>query len=139
VDRFRRTRTLGAFAGLALGLVAGPVSAHHAIQALFDFDKPLTLRGVVTKVEWINPHAYLFLNVRDRSGKTKNWALEMTGPGSLRRAGLGPSDPGAFKVGDTISVSGFMSKDGTTTGFVKELTLANGRTVTIWFGDPYAR
>jgi hypothetical protein len=126
---------------LLMAVLMGPASpsAHHAIQAQFDFDRPLTLTGKLTKVEWINPHAYMFLDVKDASGKVRNWALEMVGPGGLRKAGLSRTDRGSLKIGDTISVSGFMSRDGTHTGFVKELKLADGRIVTIWFGDPYAR
>jgi hypothetical protein len=126
---------------LAIGMMlgAGSASAHHAILAQFDRDRPLYLTGTLTKMEWISPHAYLFLDVKDSSGTTRNWALEMVGPGGLRRSGLSRHDGGGFKVGDTISVSGFMAKDGTATGFVRELRLANGRTVTIWVGDPDAR
>jgi hypothetical protein len=116
-----------------------PAFAHHAVQAQFDFDKPLSLTGVLTKVEWINPHSYMFLDVKDEAGKVKKWALELVGPGGLRKAGLSRADRGGFKVGDTITVNAFASKDGSDSGFVKELKLPDGRLVTIWFGDPNAR
>jgi hypothetical protein len=124
----------------ALIATSAPVVAHHAIQAQFDFDKPLHLTGTLTKIEWINPHAYMFLDVKERDGKVRNWALEMVGPAGMKKAGLSRTDHRTgFKVGDTISVNGFMAKDGTYLGFVKELKLSDGRTVAIWFGDPYAR
>ena len=129
----------GALVAVGLTLAAVPSLAHHAIQARFDFDKPLDLTGTLTKVEWINPHAYMFLDVKDSSGRVRNWALEMVGPGGMRKAGLNQTNRAGFKVGETISVRGFRAKDGTNTGFVRELTLSDGRDVTIWFGDPYAR
>jgi Family of unknown function (DUF6152) len=116
-----------------------PAFAHHAVQAQFDFDKPLSLTGVLTRVEWINPHSYMFLDVKDEAGNVKKWALELVGPGGLRKAGLSRADRGGFKVGDTITVNAFASKDGSDSGFVKELKLPDGRLVTIWFGDPNAR
>jgi hypothetical protein len=74
-----------------LGLLSAgmPASAHHSVQAQFDLQKPFTVTGTVTKVEWINPHSYLYLDVKEDNGKTKHWAFEMAGPGALRRAGLG--------------------------------------------------
>jgi hypothetical protein len=130
------------FAGLAVAgllLVAVPALAHHAIQAQFDYDKPITLTGTLKKMEWINPHAYMYLDVKDSGGKVKTWALEMVGPGGLRKAGLSREDRGGFKVGDQLTINGFSSKDGSDTAFVKEIKMPDGRLVTIWFGDPYAR
>ena len=124
---------------LGLLVAAVPALAHHAVQAQFDFDKPITLTGLITKIEWINPHSYMFLDVKGGSGDVKRWALEMVGPGGLRKAGLSRADRGGFKAGDTITVNGFAAKDGSDSGFVKELKLQDGRSVTIWFGDPNAR
>jgi hypothetical protein len=130
-----KARFGGALAAVGLMLAAAPALAHHAIQAQFDFAKPLHLTGTVTKMEWIFPHAYMFLDVKDASGKVRNWALEMVGPESLRKAGLSRTDRTNFKVGDTISVSGFMSRDGADTGFVREVKLADGQVVTVWYGQ----
>ncbi len=129
----------GRLAVLGLLLAAVPAVAHHAVQAQFDFDKPITLTGLITKIEWINPHSYMFLDVKGGSGDVKRWALEMVGPGGLRKAGLSRADRGGFKAGDTVTVNGFAAKDGSDSGFVKELKLQDGRSVTIWFGDPNAR
>ena len=124
---------------LGLLLAAVPALAHHAVQAQFDFDKPIALTGVISKIEWINPHSYMFLDVKGDTGQVKRWALEMVGPGGLRKAGLSRTDRGGFKTGDTITVSGFAAKDGSDSGFVKELKLPDGRSVALWFGDPNAR
>ena len=124
---------------LSLVFAALPVSAHHAVQAQFDLEKPITLTGVVTKVEWINPHSYLYMEVKDDSGKVKKWAFEMAGPGALRKAGLSRADRGGLKAGDTITINGVLAKDGSDSGLIKDIKLPDGRVFTIWTGDPNAR
>jgi hypothetical protein len=127
-------RGLWAVAGL-LWAVA-PALAHHSVQAEFDLDKPFAITGVVTKIEWINPHSYLYLDVKDDGGKVKRWSFEMAGPGALRRAGLSRADRGGMKVGDTITVDGVLAKDGTDFGLIKDVKFPDGRVFTIWTGDP---
>ncbi len=129
----------GAIAVLGFLFAGVPAVAHHSVQAQFDLEKPIKLTGVVTKVEWINPHSYLYLDVKDDSGKIKHWAFEMAGPGALRRAGLSRADRGGLKVGDTISVDGVLAKDGTDSGLIKDIVLPDGRKFTIWTDDPNAR
>jgi hypothetical protein len=121
-------------------LTANAVSilAHHSVQAEFDLGKPVTITGTVTKVEWINPHSYLYMDVDDK-GTTKHWSFEMAGPGALRRAGLSRSDRGGLKAGDTITVNGILAKDGSDFGLVKNIKLPDGRVFTIWTDDPNAR
>ena len=128
-----------ALAALGVLIWVLPATAHHAVQAQFDLQKPFSVTGVVTKVEWINPHSYLYLDVKDDSGKVKHWAFEMAGPGALRRAGLSRADRGGMKPGDTVTVNGVLAKDGTDSGLIKELKFADGRVFTIWAGDPNAR
>ena len=113
-------------------------SAHHSVQAQFDLNKPFTVTGVVTKVESINPHSYLYLDVKDESGTVRHWAFEMAGPGALRRSGLSRADRGGLKVGDTVTVNGVRAKDGTDSGLIKDMTLPDGRKFTIWTQDPNA-
>jgi hypothetical protein len=132
-------RFSGALSVVGLLLTTVPSVAHHSIQAQFDYDKPMTLTGQLHKVEWVNPHAYMYLDVKDSTGKVKTWALEMVGPGALRKAGLSREDRGGFKIGDTLTISGFASKDGSDTAFVKEIKMPSGVLITIWFGDPFAR
>jgi hypothetical protein len=108
-------------------ILAGPASAHHSVQAQFDIHKTFTVSGTVAKVEWINPHSYLTINVKDADGKVQKWAFELGGPGALRRAGMSREDRGGLKPGDDVTASGLAAKDGSTTGFLQELKLADGR------------
>jgi hypothetical protein len=116
----------GALLILAL-IFAGPASAHHSVQAQFDIHKTFTVSGTVAKVEWINPHSYLTVNVTGADGKVQKWAFELGGPGALRRAGMSREDRGGLKPGDEVTASGLAAKDGSTTGFLQELKLADGR------------
>jgi len=125
---FKNSNAVVGRALLFLALVlAGPASAHHSVQAQFDVHKTFTVSGTVAKVEWINPHSYLTINVKDTDGKVQKWAFELGGPGALRRAGMSREDRGGLKPGDEVTASGLAAKDGSTTGFLQELKLADGR------------
>lgn len=126
-------------ATLALFVVVIPVLAHHSVQAQFDLNKPITLTGKVTKVEWINPHSYLLMEVTDDKGNAKRWAFEMAGPGALRKSGLSRADRGGLKAGDIVTVTGVLAKDGSDLGLLKDIKLPDGRVFTVWTNDPYAR
>ena len=115
------------------------VLAHHSVQAEFDLEKPVTVTGRVTKVEWINPHSYLYMDVNDDKGNSKHWSFEMAGAGALWRPGLSRTDRGGLKAGDTITVNGILAKDGSDFGLVKNIKLPDGRVFTVWTDDPNAK
>src|ERR1700689_4018061 len=114
-------------AGAVLRLAAAlPLLAHHSFGAEYDADKPITLTGVVTKVEWTNPHSYFYLDVTDDKGKVVNWACEGGGPGALSRRGWKKGD---VKLGDTLIVDGYLAKDGSHLIDARRVTLPDGRSV----------
>ena len=113
-------------ASLVLLVAALPAFAHHSFQAEYDADKPVTLKGTVTKVEWTNPHARFYVDVKDESGKVTNWNLELASPNGLMRQGWTRH---SLKVGDVVTVTGAMAKDGSNMANARTVTLADGRKV----------
>jgi len=110
--------------GLAVG--AAPVFAHHSFAAEFDGNKQITLTGVVTKVDWVNPHAYIYVDVKGDDGNVVNWGIETGAPNALYRAGWRKDD---LKAGDTVTFTAFLAKDGSHTAAAKEVKLPDGRKV----------
>ena len=122
-------KRIGALASALLFVLAfaGLVSAHHSVQSQFDIHKTVSISGVVAKMEWINPHSYLTVNVKDADGKIQKWAFELGGSGALRRAGLSRADRGGIKAGDQVTVTALAARDGSNSGFLQELKISDGR------------
>ena len=111
---------------------AASLQAHHSFGVYFDADKPVKLSGVVTRVDWRNPHTHLYLDVKDNSGKAVNWTLEGYPTNVLTRTGW--KKDVTVKVGDTISIFGWRARDGSPTAHLREVTLADGKR--LFFGPP---
>ena len=111
-------------ASLGVLIAAAPLLAHHSFAAEYDSKKPIKITGTVTKVEWMNPHIYYYVDVKDASGKVTNYAVEGGTPGSLRRQGWGKD---SLKTGDTVTVNGFMAKNGSNHVNGRNVTLPDGR------------
>jgi hypothetical protein len=113
-------------AGIAMLAGGIPVLAHHAFSAEFDANKPVKLTGAVTKVELINPHAWVHIEVKKPDGKTEKWAIEGGTPNTLQRRGITRD---TIKIGTVIMVDGYQSKDGTLRANGRNMTFPDGKTL----------
>jgi len=124
-----KSRFVAAGTVLILLFAAATLVAHHSNAAQFDSTKRVTLKGEVTKVEWTNPHAYIYISVKDAAGKVVTYSLEGFPPNTLLRTGWSQKD---LKQGDTISVEGCVARDGSPILLAREVTLADGQKK--WWG-----
>jgi hypothetical protein len=115
-----------------LFLFAARLTAHHSFGAEYDATKPITISGVLTKIEWTNPHSFIYLDVTDEKGNVANWKMEGYPPNVLYRNGWQKDT--TMKPGDKITVTGWRSRDGTNWGQSREITVSSGKKMV--FGPP---
>src|SRR5258706_800625 len=118
--------TFGVLTVSAVLALATPAIAHHSFAAEYDANKPITLKGVVSRVEWTNPHARFYVDVKETDGTTATWNLELASPNVLTRNGWTRK---SLNIGDEITVQGSMAKDGTKMANARVVTLGNGKRV----------
>ncbi len=129
-----RDKSLGAFALLAVGLVvsAVPSFAHHSVTAEFDSSKSFSVKATITKIEWINPHVYIYADVKDDNGAVTQYSFEGGPPGNLRRSGVLKT---MFNVGDVVTIDAYIAKDGSMhLGLLHAVHFPDGHQ--IFFGRP---
>jgi hypothetical protein len=114
---------------------AFPVIAHHSFAAEYDADKPVTLTGSVTKMAWINPHSWIYIDVKKPDGSVENWAVEAGPPGTLVRAGFTKE---SLTAGTVIKVNGYRAKDGALRANGRDITLPDGRLLFVGGSSPGA-
>ena len=128
-----RTKQIVAVAGFAVMLAGASVRAHHAFSAEFDQEKPVSLEGTITKAEWVNPHAWVYIDVTGPDGKVANWAIEMGPPNALLRRGWKKS---SMPFGAKIKVDGFAAKNGKEFANASDITLPDGTKIFAGTDEP---
>ena len=111
---------------VTLAALDGSALAHHSFDAEYDRSKTIVMKGTVTKVEWTNPHARFYVDVKDPRGKVANWNMELGSPNGLRRAGWNRN---TLKVGDQVTVTASLARDGSKMANAREVVLAGGKKV----------
>jgi hypothetical protein len=120
---------------LTMGATALPALAHHSFSAEYSMDQPITLKGTLTKIEWTNPHSWIYIDVKSDDGKVTNWAIEFGAPNALLRRGLRKSD---FPAGVEVTVKGYRAKDASATVNGNSVKLPDGRSLFTGPAEPDA-
>jgi hypothetical protein len=120
-----------AFLGILFAAAVMPIEAHHSFAAEYDASKALRITGVINKVEWTNPHSYLYIDVKDDHGNLVTWTCEGGAPNTLSRRGFTKN---AIKIGDTVTIDGYGAKDGSRLMDARRITLSDGRS--FYSGSP---
>ena len=124
-----RFRTIGLVVSATCVLAVSAVVAHHSVPGQFDTSKPMTLKGVISKVDWINPHIYVYLDVKDAAGTTATWALSTLPTAMMRRAGL-TKETLQGKPGEVVTIDAVPARDGSKhLGWINKITYADGHTI----------
>ena len=131
----RRILTAAGLGGFLVLVVSAQAVAHHSFSAEFDINRPIQLTGTITRVEWINPHAWIHVDVKKRDGTTEEWAVETGTPNTLLRRGLRKQD---LPAGTEIKVTGYQARDGTAKANGTNVTLPDGRALFIGSTGPDA-
>ena len=126
---------VGALIVVGSVLVTAPLRAHHAFAAAFDENRPINLEGTVTKVELVNPHSWIHIDVKDPDGKVTNWAIEGGTPNTLFRLGITKN---SLPIGTELVVDGYRSKDGSNKANGRDISFVDGRKVFIGGSSPGA-
>ncbi len=119
-----RKQVLVGIAAISVTLAAAPLGAHHAFSAEFDADKPLKLEGTISKTEWVNPHAWIHIDVKKPDGTTEEWMIEGGTPNTLMRRGVSRD---TLKIGTAVVVTGYQAKDGSNRANGRDITYPDGR------------